>query len=198
MTRRWLSAALVVASALLASAVPSRSCSLSVTPQPGESRTSGSRHGSLNSGLVSSNTGSKTVKRNMKWRAEVRIRGERPQEAKLKVYYLAYDQRNRIKELKKEEHSLSLDKNNRAELSLVSPMTSYTKSRTRSSGNSRGFSSIRSTVRGERIAGAAIQLFVDGALVKSWVSDSRWEKSAEKDPFSVDELQKNSGRLGGR
>lgn len=198
MIRRFLTAAvLALSAALSAIAAPRYSCSLSVTPRPGESQTSGNRRGSITSGLVNSNTGSRTIKRNMKWKVEVRVRGDRPGEAKLKVYYLAYAQGNKLKELKKEEHALKLDKNNRAEMELVSPMTSYTKSRTRSSGNCRGFSSVRTSTRGERIAGAVIQLFVDGALVKSWVSDSRWEKEAQKESFSVGELQKNFGRLGG-
>lgn len=182
-------------------AAPKReySCSLSVSQRPGDSETTGGRRSSiLRSSVPVSGTGSKTYKRNMKWRVQVRVRGDRPEDAFLKVYYLAYDSGNKLKLLKDEKRDLELDSNNRAETELVSPTTRYTKTRTRSFSRSRGFSSVRSSARGERIAGAVVQLFVDGELKKSWTSDSRWEHEAEKKDFSVSRLRKNAGRLGGR
>lgn len=193
---------IVLAAAAFASlcvcGAPKYSCSLSVSPRPGESSVSGKRNNGLLMSSALSNTGSKTYKRSLRWLVQVRVRGDRPEKAHLKVFHLAYDNANNLKLLKDELHAIELDSNNRAEVDVVSPTTRYTKTRTRSTRSSGGFSSTRTVTRGERIAGCVVQFFVDGKLVKSWSSDPRWEKAARKEGFSVGELQRGSGRLGGK
>lgn len=175
--------------------------SLSVTPLPGDSRVSNSNSGFFNSSnSFGSNSGTKTITRNLKWRVETRVRENRPGKLELRAYYLGVSDKNTTVQLGTEKKALELDKNGRASVELTSPTTRLTRSRTssgssRTSGNS-GFRSTKSTTTGNRVTGCVLQLFADGTLVKSWASDSRWTNEAKKDPFSIENLNKNSGRIG--
>jgi len=176
-------------------------CSLTVTPMPGDSRISGGSGGFFNSSSsLGSNSGTKTITRNLKWRVETRIRENRPEKLELRAFYLGISDKNKTVQLGTEKKPLELDKNGRASVELTSPTTRLTRSRTTSgssssSGNA-GFRSTKSTTSGNRVTGCVLQLFADGALVKSWASDSRWANEAKKDPFSIENLNRNSGRIG--
>ena len=176
-------------------------CSFTVTPRRGDSqvsRSGGGLLGSLNSRSTDGSS-SKTITRNMKWLAEVRIRKERPSRLGLKVYHVGEVNGGKsIKLLKSEEKTLDLDENGRASAEFTSPTTHLTKSRTSSysSGNS-GFRSTKKTVSGERVIGCVMQLFADGELLKSWSSDSRWASAAKKTPFAIADLSpEKTGRIG--
>lgn len=177
-------------------------CSFTVTSRRGDShvsRSGGGLQGLMNTQSVNNNNRSKTITRNMKWLAEVRIRKNRPERLELKVYHIGEsDGGKTIKLLKSEEKTLELDENGRASLEFTSPTTRLTKSRTSnySSGNS-GFRSTKKTISGERVIGCVMQLFADGELLKSWSSDTRWASAAKKTPFSIADLSpEKTGRIG--
>ena len=178
------------------------SCTLRVSPRGGESKTSSSGRGSLIRGNSNQpNTGTKTIERNMKWLVEVRFRDQQPDKTEVKAYYIGYgDGGKTLKQLGQETKALTLDKNGRASVELTSPTTKLRKTRTRQSsssgGRSSGFTSVKSTSSGERIAGCIVQLFGDGEMLESYTSDSRWTAAADTVPFSVGELVKRSGRIG--
>ena len=175
------------------------SCTLTVTPKPGESHTTKSNPGMIRRTTTTTpTTGSKTTTRNMKWTAEVRIRENRPEKLELETIYIGQEASGTIIQLgKTEKKVLELDKNGRASLDLTSPTVRLTKSRTTSSGShSRGFRSTHSTTRGERVNGCVVRVYADGELVKSWSSDSRWASEANKPNFSITELNKKKSTIG--
>ena len=176
-------------------------CTFTVTSRGGDSQISKSGGGLVRSmSSMSNNNQSKTITRNLKWLAEVRIRENRPEKLELKAYYIGEaDGGKTIKQLGGTDSKvLELDKNGRVSVELTSPTTRLTKSRTSSS--SSGNSSFRSTkkrVSGERVIGCVVQLFADGEFLKGWSSDSRWTSAANKTPFSVAELAKEkTGKIG--
>lgn len=171
-------------------AKPTWQCWLDVSPLIGE--TSSNKGSSSIRSLSSSSSSSKTITRNMKWRADVRVRGKgRPQKSELRVFYIAY-KNDAMKPyiIKKETHNLALATEGKDSIELTSPTTRVTKSRTRSSSGSShgGFTKSSSTTRGERIGGCVIQLVADGKVVRTWVSNSSWEKVAWDDPFTEESL----------
>lgn len=175
-------------------------CSLTVTPLCGDSRVTKSGGGNSLRRLSSnsSNTGSKTIERTLKWKAELRFREKKPEKTELKAYYIGYGNGGKTLEvLGTETKVVELDENGRAMIELTSPKTRLTKTRSRtSSGSSSGFSSTKSRTTGERVAGCVLQLFGDGKILKGWSSDPRWSAVAEKVPFSMAELVQKSGRIG--
>ena len=177
-------------------------CSFTVTPKPGDSHVAKSGTSRLiqNNSSFGSNTGSKTITRNLRWTVETRFREDRPEKLELKAFYLGTDEKNKIVKLGEETKKLELDKNGRASVDLTSPTTKLTKSRTtsisRHAGGGAGFRSTKSTTRGERVTGCVLRLFADDRLVKTWTSDPRWATEAKAETFSVDNLNKNSGKIG--
>ena len=190
-----------VACAALGAAKKLPECTFTVTPRGGDSQISKSGGGLIRSmSSTSNNNQSKTITRNLKWLAEVRIRENRPEKLELKAYYIGEaDGGKTIKQLGGTDSKvLELDKNGRVSVELTSPTTRLTKSRTSSSssGNS-GFRSTKKRVSGERVIGCVVQLFADGEFLKGWSSDSRWASAANKAPFSVSELAKEkTGKIG--
>ena len=177
------------------------SCTLTVTPKPGESHTTKS-----NSGLIRRTTstmpttGTKTTTRNMKWTAEVRIRENRPEKLEIEAIYIGQEASGKIIQLgKTEKKPLELDKNGRASIDLTSPTVRLTKSRTSSStSRSRGFRSTHSTTRGKRVTGCVIRVFADGELVKSHATDPRWKKASEKETFDIADIDPRKSKIGVR
>ena len=176
------------------------SCSLTVTPKPGESHTTKSNSGMIRRTTTTTPmTGSKTTTRNMKWQVDVRVRENRPEKLELESIYIGQDASGNLIQLGKTERKvLELDKNGRASHELTSPTTRLTKSRTTSSGaHSRGgFRSTHTTTRGERVSGCIVRLYADGELAKTWTSDSRWSGEANKPTFSITELNKKKSSIG--
>ena len=175
------------------------SCTLTVTPKPGESHTTKSNSGLIRRTTTTTpTTGSKTMTRNMKWTAEVRIRENRPEKLEIESIYIGQEASGNIIQLgKTEKKPLELDKNGRASTELTSPTVRLTKSRTTSSGShSRGFRSTHTTTHGERVTGCVVRVYADGELVKSWSSDSRWASEANKPTFSISELNKKKSTIG--
>ena len=176
-------------------------CTFTVTPRGGDSQISKSGGGLIRSmSATSNNNQSKTITRNLKWLAEVRIRENRPEKLELKAYYIGeVNGGQSIKQLGTESKTLELDKNGRASVELTSPTTRLTKSRTSSSSGNSGFRSTKKRISGERVIGCVLQVFADGEFLKGWSSDSRWASAANKAPFSVAELAKEkTGRIGVR
>ena len=174
-------------------------CTFTVTPRGGDSQISKSGGGLIRSiSSTSNNNQSKTITRNLKWLAEVRIRENRPEKLELKAYYIGeVNGGQSIKQLGTESKTLELDKNGRASVELTSPTTRLTKSRTSSSSGNSGFRSTKKRISGERVVGCVVQLFADGEFLKGWSSDSRWASAANKAPFSVAELAKEkTGKIG--
>ena len=183
-------AALLIGLTALA-AKPAWTCYLDVSPLMGE--TSSSKSGTSLRTLGTSSSSSKTIKRNMRWRADVRIRGKgRPQKSELRVFYIAYhDDDMKPYIIKKEKHPLKLAAEGKDSIELTSPTTRLTKKRTHSSSSSRGgFRSTRSTTTGERIGGCIIQLVVDGKVTRVWTSNPSWEKISWDDPFTEESLSR--------
>ena len=178
------------------------SCSLAITPLRGESHISGNNGIRSLNGSSSTSMGntSKTITRNLKWKAEVRFRDKRPEKTELKVYYIGYSADNKLKQIGQESKTVELDKNGRASVELTSPTTKLTKTRTSSTsssgGRSSGFVSMKKRQSGERVMGCVIQVFADGTLSESYASDSRWAVAAEKTPFSLAEITARSGKIG--
>ena len=174
-------------------------CTFTVTPRGGDSQISKSGGGLIRSiSATSNNNQSKTITRNLKWLAEVRIRENRPEKLELKAYYIGeVNGGQSIKQLGTESKVLELDKNGRASVELTSPTTRLTKSRTSSSSGNSGFRSTKKRISGERVIGCVLQVFADGEFLKGWSSDSRWASAANKAPFSVAELAKEkTGKIG--
>jgi len=180
-------------------------CTLMVSPLRGESnvtKSGGNTLRGLTSGTSYGNTGTKTVERTLKWKAELRFREGKPAKVELKAYHIGYgDGGKTMTILGNEAKTVELDKNGRASVEFESPKARLTKTRTRTStgnGSSRssGFVSTKTRVSGERVSGCVVQLFGDGKLLKSWSSDSRWVVAADKVPFSVEELKAKSGKIG--
>jgi len=179
-------------------------CSLTVSPKPGKSSVSKSHSGIITScNSLGSNNGSKTITRSLKWGVETRFREDRPEKLEVKAFYLGVNDKNKIVQLGSETKALTLDKNGRADVELTSPTTRLTKSRTTTSTSrggccrrSSGLRSTKTTTRGERVTGCVVQLYADGQLVKTWTSDARWAAEAKNENFSVDNLNKNSGKIG--
>ena len=174
-------------------------CTFTVTPRGGDSQISKSGGGLIRSiSATSNNNQSKTITRNLKWLAEVRIRENRPEKLELKAYYIGeVNGGQSIKQLGTESKVLELDKNGRASVELTSPTTRLTKSRTSSSSGNSGFRSTKKRISGERVIGCVMQVFADGEFLKGWSSDSRWASAANKAPFSVAELAKEkTGKIG--
>ena len=178
---------------------------LKVNPLAGETKTSKSGSGGLGRitsfSNASSRSPSKTVTRTMKWNCEVRYRGKPlPQKVEVKAFYIGYEGSSmQPKILGKEAKTLKLDETGKASAELTSPEARQTKSRTSSGGSSYGrghIATTHSTVKGERMAGAVVQLFEDGKLVKSWASQSGWEHAAKEESFSEEVLnRKEKNRL---
>ena len=174
-------------------------CTFTVSPRGGDSQISKSGGGLIRSmSSTSNNNQSKTITRNLKWLAEVRIRENRPEKLELKAYYIGEtDGGKTIKQLGTESKTLELDKNGRASVELTSPTTRLTKSRSTSSSGNSGFRSTKKRISGERVIGCVLQVFADGEFLKGWSSDSRWASAANKAPFSVAELAKEkTGKIG--
>ena len=174
-------------------------CTFTVSPRGGDSQVSKSGGGLIRSmSSTSNNNQSKTITRNLKWLAEVRIRENRPEKLELKAYYIGeVNGGQSIKQLGTESKVLELDKNGRASVELTSPTTRLTKSRTSSSSGNSGFRSTKKRISGERVIGCVLQVFADGEFLKGWSSDSRWASAANKAPFSVSELAKEkTGKIG--
>lgn len=181
---------------------------LNVTPLPGESHTSGTGYNRNLNLMSSSSLGpqsrTKTTTRTMKWRADLRIRDreERPEMLSLEAVYIAMEGNGKLKELKREVKTTTLDKNGCATLEFESPKTTLTKQHTTVSrgggfgGLNSGFRSTKTTTRGERVTGCVIRVFAEGRLLKSWASDSRWTSAAQAEKFSVAELEQNKSRIG--
>ena len=193
----------VLASSLVLAEGKKISCSLTVSPRGGDSKTTKSGRGGslLRSNTTQSNTGTKTIERNLKWLAEVRFREEKPDKTEVKVYYIGYGNGGKtLMQLGQDTKALTLDKNGRASVELTSPTTRLRKTRTQQSssscGRSSGFRSVKSTTSGERVSGCVVQLFGDGELLKSYTTDSRWASVADNVPFSIAELTKRSGHIG--
>lgn len=159
---------------------------LKVTPRGSETTTNKRGGGLIRPSSNSSRSSSRTLKQNMKWLAEVRYRGKNlPEKSELRVYYIGYrDASMKPVILKTEKHALKLSETGTCTQDLVSPTTRITKSRSRSSGGSRGFTKSTSTTRGERIAGCVVQLLADGKIVRVWTSNSTWAKLAWEDPLT--------------
>ena len=188
-----------VACAALGAAKKLPECTFTVTPRGGDSQISKSGGGLIRSiSATSNNNQSKTITRNLKWLAEVRIRENRPEKLELKAYYIGeVNGGQSIKQLGTESKTLELDKNGRASVELTSPTTRLTKSRTSSSSGNSGFRSTKKRISGERVIGCVLQVFADGEFLKGWSSDSRWASAANKAPFSVSELAKEkTGKIG--
>ena len=203
MRMRAFAACLLAAGWALAGSAKPPECSFTVSPRGGDSQVSKSGSGGLIRPMSSlsslDNNRSKTITRNLKWLAEVRIRENPPAKLEVKAYYIGeVDGGKSIKLLKDETRTLELDKGGRASAEFTSPTTRLTKSRTSSySSGNMGFRSTKKTISGERVVGCVMQLFGDGELLKSWSSDSRWASLANKAPFPVAELAKvKSGRIG--
>lgn len=190
----------LAASCALAAAKKLPECTFTVTPRGGDSQVSKRGGGLIRSmSAMSNNNRSKTITRNLKWLAEVRIRENRPEKLELKAYYIGEaDGGKTIKQLGGTESKiLALDKNGRASVELTSPTTRLTKSRSTSSSGNSGFRSTKKRISGERVIGCVVQLFADGEFLKGWSSDSRWSSAANKAPFSVADISKEkTGRIG--
>lgn len=189
----------LAASCAFAAAKKLPECTFTVTPRGGDSQVSKRGGGLIRSiSAMSNNNQSKTITRNLKWLAEVRIRENRPEKLELKAYYIGEaDGGKTIKQLGTESKALDLDKNGRASVELNSPTTRLTKSRSTSSSGNSGFRSTKKHISGERVVGCVVQLFADGEFLKGWSSDSRWSSAANKAPFSVAELAKEkTGKIG--
>jgi hypothetical protein len=113
-------AALLIGLTALA-AKPTWTCYLDVSPLMGE--TSSSKSGTSLRTLGTSSSPSKTIKRNMRWRADVRVRGKgRPQKSELRVFYIAYhDDDMKPYIIKKEKHPLKLTAEGKDSIELTSP-----------------------------------------------------------------------------
>lgn len=179
---------------------------LRVNPLAGLSQTSksggnnGWNNGWQNSSWSSSQSMSKTVRRNMKWNCEVRYRGvSRPEKVEIRAFYIGYEGKSMTpKILGKDVKSLTVDANGKASVEIESP--TVTMQRTRTGGGLTGYSgrisSSSSTTTGQRMAGCVVQLWEDGALVKSYASMSQWETAAKNPEFSDVVLnQKPKNRL---
>lgn len=183
-----LAATLLIGLTALA-AKPAWTCYLDVSPLMGE--TTSSKSGSSLRTLGTSSSSSKTITRNMRWRADVRVRGKgRPEKSELRVFYIAYhDDDMKPYIIKKEKHPLKLAAEGKDSIELTSPTTRLTKKRTRTSSSTRGgFRSTHSSTTGERIGGCIIQLVVNGKVTRIWTSNSSWEKVSWDDPFTEESL----------
>ena len=167
---------------------------LKVTPKGSETTTNKSGGGLIRPTTTLSSSSSRTLKQTMKWLAEIRYRGKNlPEKSELRVHYIGYrDESMKPTILKSEKHALTLSETGTCSQELVSPTTRVRKSRSRSSGGSRGFTKSSSTVRGERIAGCVVQLVADGKVVRVWTSNSTWAKLAWEDPFTDAVLTRKS------
>lgn len=159
---------------------------LKVTPRGSETMTNKRGGGFIRPSSNSSRSSSRTLKQNMKWLAEVRYCGKNlPEKSELRVYYIGYrDASMKPVILKTEKHAITLSETGTCTQDLISPTTRVTKSRSRSSNGSRGFTKSTSTTRGERIAGCIVQLLADGKVVRVWTSNSTWAKLAWEDPLT--------------
>lgn len=174
---------LLLAAALLPAADKPIACSLSVAPIRGESRMKKPEKKGNASG------GSTTVTRNMKWLAKIGFRDGKPEKAELKVHFLGVtDGAADIEELEEKSYPVEFDEKGKVKpIEVESRMYSQTKTKSRQSGNSnRGGS--KSTVKGSKVTGCVMQVFVGETMVKGWASDGRWSKAAIKGEFKVDDL----------
>ena len=167
---------------------------LKVTPKGSETTTNKSGSGLIRPASTTPRSSSRTLKQTLRWLAEIRYRGKNlPEKSELRVHYIGYrDESMKPTILKSEKHALTLSESGTCSQDLVSPTTRITKSRSRSSGGSRGFTKSSSTVRGERIAGCVVQLVADGKVVRVWTSNSTWAKLAWEDPFTDAVLTRKS------
>lgn len=171
---------------------------LNVSPRGSETTTNKRGGGLIRPSGNTSRSSSRTLRQSMKWLAEVRYRGKNlPEKSELRVHYIGYrDSSMKPVILKSEKHALTLSETGTCSQELVSPTTRVTKSRSRSSGGSRGFTKSMSTTRGERIAGCIVQLVADGKVVRVWTSNSSWAKVAWEDPLTEAALsRKNKNSL---
>lgn len=131
----------------------------------------------------------KTTTYQMKWGASVRVRGTRPDEIEAKVFYIGQNADNewiQIGEVQKE--TVSLDDKGVWNNDLLSPTTTWKETKKQKNRGMARQNDNTPEKEGERIKGCIVQLFADGKLVKSFASDPRWKRIAEKEGFSIDEL----------
>lgn len=174
---------------------------LKVSPLAGESKTSGSNDGKLLTGRslnTRSRSSTKTITRNLRWKCEVRYRGEDlPEKVEVRAFYIgceADDNTPRI--LGQEVKNLTLDQGGKASVELESPTVKLTKTRSASGTGARSgrVAKTKSTTSGQRMLGCVIQLFEEGELVKSYSSVSQWERAAREKDFSDASLTRKDGK----
>ena len=161
---------------------------LRVNPLAGETKTSGTggRRGVLGVSSIGRQNTTKTITRNMKWNCEVRYRGKPlPDRLELKVFYIGSEAKDvKPKILGRETVKLALDEAGKTSVEIESPTVRYTKSRTSGVVSGGHVSKGRSTASGQRISGCVVQLWEDGKLVKSYASQSVWDRAAKSPDFN--------------
>lgn len=142
---------------------------------------------------------SKTTSYQMKWDASVRVRGTRPEKLAFKVFYIAQNAENKLTQIgETAEHAVELDNKGVWTKELLSPTTTWTETKKSKNRNPNQPAENTPEKQGERIKGCVAQLIADGKIVKSYASDPRWKKAAEKEDFSAGDLDQRSGKIGVR
>lgn len=164
-------------------------CSMSVTKLKGESKVVKDGGSSGRSGSTST-----TTEVCLKWLVKIAFNEQKPSKIELKVHHVGYtDGGKTLTILETETPAVELDAKGRAAIEVSSPKTRLTKTRSRSTGSSGGGGTSK-TVTGDRVTDCVVQLFGDGAMLKSWTSSPRFSAAMKKDPFSVDDPKKKSDK----
>lgn len=144
-------------------------------------------------------TRSKTTTYQMKWDASVRVRGTRPEKLELKVFYIAQNAENKWTQVGgTAEHKVELNDKGVWTMELMSPTTTWTDTKKQKNRNPNHQGENTPERQGERIKGCVAQLIADGKIVKSYSSDPRWKKVAEKEDFNASDLDQHKGKIGAR
>ena len=173
---------------------------LRVNPVAGETKTQksgGHGRGILGLSSLKNNNTTKSITRNMCWNCELRFRGRpRPEKTELKVFYIGYEGKDmKPKILGREIKPVVFDESGKAQVELKSPTVTQTKSKTSGGGTGNGrIAKTKSMVKGQRIEGCVVQLWIDGKLLKSHATQSGWERAAKNEAFS-EALLSSSNRL---
>lgn len=175
------------------------SYSISLKQFPLIAKKDNSANGAVAGGRAIRALQSKKTSYQMKWASSVRVRGTRPDQLEMEVYYIGQNADNewiQIGETQKE--TVTLDNKGVWNMELLSPVTEWTETKQQKPRGNTAQTADTPEKQGERIKGCIIHLLADGKLVKSHATDPRWKKASEKETFDIADIDQRKSKIGVR
>lgn len=134
-----------------------------------------------------------TIEKTKRWTADIDIRQTNmPEKVELKVYYIGLKDGDTLAVLGSDTKAVTFNEKGHCSIELTSPTFSMTKQKRKKTISSFQNSSTNrekpKDETGERLEGAAMQLLVNGTIVKTFVSKPIWLKGTWVDNPTADDF----------